>query len=646
MPGFYPSIDQIKTVRVPPGARDGYVHLNFFAVFEDEEQPEGQWEIWTDLPFLDEKGNPPANKGEWRSKAFYPVAVPRGAVNGVDKANGASTASIVIQSLNISKQAPPIATLTSLLVIPVELHRDFAYTFRHVRPDGRIHWMSGMGGNGVVRLKASDKTDEAGPIKSGAYPPYHYVFEDSLDWDWRGVAVTLHENKQRIQRPLLDPVPSKSRIQPTITLLHGPPTPHLAPFHRLSSTKLAAPSDSARASYQAIVSPIDNPLTQIGTEPTFGMDGAYPSYALGVDTAPTEVLRAAIEASKGDQSHLLVAEVKQGNNISPNVGAFFYFSGESDSQPVQVVVDAVYHETTRDVTIEIPSSLLGHSPLLVVSSDVSSTPSYVLGRDDKSTRHISAHIAPGAAADVLRVSEFFELRGAGADDTIWIAVPETISVELGEKEVEIHPIDPVDNPAYFDIPKDLDVQSNGVVDGFVTPQTELVPSRSVSAPLPEGNNQGGSWFLRVIARFFASIWRAILWPFRSDIVPARIETEDAGGETITDETTPLLGSGATASAAVTPDATAPKPQTPLLSPLPHTVAIRSYARLTFAAATPLHFFLPPGSASVEERLKFTFKSEEGKEWEDLKVNVKRNGEGRVLEGSADVNTKEIMIERI
>ncbi|ODN91478.1 hypothetical protein L198_05998 [Cryptococcus wingfieldii CBS 7118] len=647
MPDFYPSISQVKTIRVPPDARTGYVHLNFFAVFDHEEQPQGQWEIWTDLPFDDDQGNPPSHLGEWRAKAFHAVAVPKGAVNGVDKANGVSTTSITIRSLDLPEPSLPPATLSTTLVISVELNRDFAYTFRHVHPDGHIHWQSGMGGNGVVRLKASDKADETGPIKSGPYPPYDDVFEDSLDWDWSGIAVTLHEGKKRIQTPRLNAIPHKGRILPTLVLLHGPPTPHLAPFARLSSTKLATPSEDASASYQAIISPIDNPLIQFGKLPTIGMEGWSPTYALGVDTTPTEVLRAAVGSAKRDQSHLLVAEVKQGKETSQNVGALFYISSEGDSEPTQVIVDAVYHQAARDIAIEIPDRLSGHSPLLIVSSDSSSIPSYVPGRDNNSARHIPAHIYPGAAADVLRVSEFFELRGAGADDTIWIAVPGANSAELGEKEVEIHSIDPVDNPAYFDITKDLDVQSNNVLDGFVTPQTELVPPRSATVPSStDRKKQGGSWILGVIARFFESIWRVILWPFRSKIVPPRIETEDTNGQTITDERTPLLGSRSTASTAATPGAAPPNPQTPMLSPIPHTVAIRSYARLTFNATTPLRFFLPPGSASVEERLKFTFKSEEGKDWEDLKVDVKRHGEGKVLEGLADVKLKEIMIERI
>lgn len=203
MPTFHPSIDHIKSVHLSPLARDGYVHLNFFATFDRQDlssdlAPEhGRWEIWTDIPFFDSKGNPPAYPGEWRSQQFTPFKTFSDELNGhaasTDRGSG-----LTLKPVSLPEPAKLLTTLHLVLVIPAEANRSYSYTFRYVYPDGQINWQSGVGGNGIVNLKEADTSPDQAKIRSGSnWPPVHNAFEDCDSWDWRGIGVTLQQSGER-----------------------------------------------------------------------------------------------------------------------------------------------------------------------------------------------------------------------------------------------------------------------------------------------------------------------------------------------------------------------------------------------------------------------------------------------------------------
>lgn len=544
MPAFHPSIDHIKSVYLSPRAKDGYVHLNFFATFDGQDlssglTPEqGHWEIWTDIPFLDSQGNSPAHSGEWRSQQFKPFNPFTDEANGHAASTGRSSG-LTLKPITLPEPAQLPTTLHLALVIPAEPNRSYSYTFRYVYPDGQINWQSGVGGNGIVNLKEADTSPEQMKIRSGPkWPPLHDVHQDSHSWGWRGIGVTLEQSgeqyvltESRTQKSLLtqklsavkpqiQPLPSQTTVEQTFALLHGPPTPHLSSFSHLSPTRLPKPT-KAPASYLAIIGHPNSPLVQMGLQSLASLNGVPASYALGVDSPPSEVLREAVKASEADQSHLIVTDVKEKDSLSKDVGALIYVSGKDEPEKSYLIVDAVHSYHPRDITVVIPETFASRTPLAVISDSSPAPPLYIPESTDTSQpREIPIHIQPGAAAEVLRMVQFIQLCSSEIDNpSVWICAPDAIEYEFGEEEIETEPRKPVENDAYFSLPKDA---SAPVVvppaDGSVhTPQTELAKPDNISSAASNSSkpDDGRWWIFKAISRFFSTIWNFIMSPFRS-----------------------------------------------------------------------------------------------------------------------------------
>ena len=73
MPVFRPSLAETSVFLVSPATQAPYVRLSFFATFALREDYSGRWEVWTDLPLLDARGQPTIAPGEWSAIRLLPV---------------------------------------------------------------------------------------------------------------------------------------------------------------------------------------------------------------------------------------------------------------------------------------------------------------------------------------------------------------------------------------------------------------------------------------------------------------------------------------------------------------------------------------------------------------------------------------------
>lgn len=159
MPSFQPPLSYVSTVHIPPSASDQtYAHLTFLATFNHNEDASGTWEIWTDLPVVDQGGTVTSEPGSWRGLAFSSVDIGKALVNShptdghpVSDKNGP-----IIQ-LESSLSPEPVkedVTRMSLSVsIPAQASQHFAYTYRRILSSSETHWLGGEGSNGVIHFE-------------------------------------------------------------------------------------------------------------------------------------------------------------------------------------------------------------------------------------------------------------------------------------------------------------------------------------------------------------------------------------------------------------------------------------------------------------------------------------------------------------
>lgn len=245
------------------------------------------------------------------------------------------------------------------------------------------------------------------------------------------------------------------------------------------------------------------------------------SYALGVDSPPSEVIREAVKASEADQSHLIVTDIKEKDSLSKDVGALIYLSGKDEPEKSYLIVDAVHSYHPRDITVVIPETFANRTPFAVISDSSPVPPLYIPESTDASKpREIPIHIQRGAAAEVLRIAQFIQLRSSETDNpSVWICAPDAIDYEFGEEEIETEPRKPVENDEYFSLLKDASAPvAVPPVDGSVhTPQTELAKPNNISSAASNNSkpDDGRWWIFKAISRFFSTIWNFIMSPFRS-----------------------------------------------------------------------------------------------------------------------------------
>jgi len=152
MPSFQPPLSHTSNVLSTSASPndDTYLSLDFFLDFEPEEDQSGQWEIWTDIPSLvGADGNPNEAMGGWHAIRFHSVNQNSSSETESEQTDSPSSIKLSAPS-EINAQA--IHTLRANAIIAPDTDATYSYTYRHVFPDGNIHWLGGEGSNGVIQL--------------------------------------------------------------------------------------------------------------------------------------------------------------------------------------------------------------------------------------------------------------------------------------------------------------------------------------------------------------------------------------------------------------------------------------------------------------------------------------------------------------
>ncbi|WWD21051.1 hypothetical protein CI109_105532 [Kwoniella shandongensis] len=646
MPAFYPPLASTTSVPIPSASSpDSFVHLNFFLTFEDGEDSSGSWEIWTDLPQFDNQGNVITQPGEWRAATFTPYQdITQLSPNGVKQNGQSSTPTIHVQALsNYPTATPSPETLFLTAVVPAAINNSYSYTFRHNTEGGETHWLGGVGGNGFIKLEDGEVEVTNEPLTAGSWSHKPQSLEKL---EWRGVGIDLINDKI----PRISTLPSETATSPTIALLEATPALHLTPFSKISSSSSSIfPKPSVHN--LAVVGSLSTPLTvpASATSPSTS-NSTSANYGLAVNSPLHGAVAAALKASKIDQSRVRLGKVSGDDDVT----ALLVSAGDEKPVSNHLVLYAPYASRSRQVTINVPEAL-DRTPLAVISS--SSSPVYLPGQGD---RKVDIHLDAGAVAEVLRLSEFIEVRGAGSVDSIWISAPDATAYEIGEEELDLPkdklaqaanlaPTRETPSHASSDTIQAIVVASDGE-NGLTEEDDEDDTTVVETAPTEEG------WFFHFIGRFFVNIWHLLLSAFRSKAVPdtdAQDPTTDSDDDTErfetqtpadADEKTPLLDtlSRATSSTAYSPlispsseasSKTITKPSENLTTlsklisanddntdvnlPVTNTVKIRSYAQLTFNHPSPFQLYLPPGTKGAQDKLRFALKTKEASKWDDV-----------------------------
>ena len=185
MPTFYPRLSQ--SIHIPIGSTKQdkpFIHLSFFATFHGDEDQTGSWEIWTDLPLLNERGERENAIGEWRTIKLSPPIEEVQSNSTVDDIDQVTPLIDLTYSASKSIEAEiPWPTITASIAVPA-IPEVYAYTFRHILPSGDIQWLGAEGSNGVISIIEEMASTEK--TKS------EVTFSHDQDHRWEGFAVGLN----------------------------------------------------------------------------------------------------------------------------------------------------------------------------------------------------------------------------------------------------------------------------------------------------------------------------------------------------------------------------------------------------------------------------------------------------------------------
>ncbi|OCF31370.1 hypothetical protein I317_01174 [Kwoniella heveanensis CBS 569] len=673
MPVFHPHLAHASEVFIDTDPSLPFVQLNFHAVFEENEDLDGTWEAWTDLPQVDKDGNVISQPAEWRAIPFEPHTNQSTA----PQANGYKTDDrLVIEALK-DYPSPPASTrrLRFAVTVPASAGSEFAYTYRHITKSGETHWLGGPGGNGFIRLISGPAKESDQWTASGSWSERPSSVDET---QWYGVGIEWTGIKGS-ERPVIRTIPTDGPVAPSILLLQSS-TPH----------------DPSRLSKQvpssASVLPSPNPqlLAVVGSEepidvrsgtalpaPTSGSQTT--GYGLSRGASPQEALQGAMKAAKVQKDLLRLAEVQSKSKRSGEVAAFLARSGERDAVKTYLAVYAPASNTVGDLSVTIPDDLVEASPVAVIGTNGSS---FVSSGSTEGTpgRQVRLHLEAGPIAEILQIASFVELRGAGAHDSIWICSPTATSIEVGEEEIDAPdgtaktaPITSYEEVRSVSlvIEEPSVTTSSSVVDPQPLTSSTQETTQPESQPVihPKEPASSSWWLLRFISRVFADIWGFIIWPFRSQPaissgIDGELEDDDDDEDdeearqtsTPPTERTPLLGSTSmsretsSSSTAFDPLASPASVTTakgdaivtkyhslgsvtplgtegnsPILdqaeAPVANTVQIQSYAQMSFGHIPPFKFLLPPGAVEAQNKLKFSYKAKADKDWNVVQPGV-------------------------
>ncbi|WRT68931.1 uncharacterized protein IL334_005913 [Kwoniella shivajii] len=694
MPDFHPPLAHSSDVTVSSNSSHPYIQLNFFATFNEDEDSSGSWEIWTDLPRLDDHGHALSQPGEWRSIQFknYDKSAILPCGNG---SNGISDQTIHIKTLD-DYPVPTTGPRTMYLstVIPASTGQEFSYTYRHITTSGETHWLGGMGGNGAIKMIEGEIQAKNDETKVGDWSEKP---EGLNRVSWIGFGIELETVKGKI-KPIIRTLPSSTNASLDLILLQGISPIHLSPLsYRTNVIKAQEPIS------------LTQDLAIIGHGASFDVAPSYSlpsttnnsltaSYGLTTQPSPKEVLTAAFRAAKAKQDRFRLGEVS--GSDARDVVAIFASTGQGENEQIHMVIHAPPTAAPSQISVTLPASMAISAPIAIFS-DSENEISYLnlpdTGRSAGST--VRLHLEAGPVAKVLQVAEFVELRGTGGDDSAWICAPDAINVEVGEEEIAVpkSSTTAVPDESFAEVtPSTVTEEANAPIESNLY-EDRLLEGSTEESRIERFNTvhaapSAGWWLFRFIGRFVANIWGMLLWPFRStaNITDGSEDIDDdtpleTGERPADDERTPLLGSismsrdTSSSSTAFDPLATptsmrankeglTPNHQTdgsitptgqnssPLITvgelPIINTVQIRSYAQMTFNERPPFRFFLPPHSVQDESKLRFRIKEKISRQWIETEPVPKSSEQDRCRElivgekGTVGGEDWDVQIERL
>jgi hypothetical protein len=180
MPIFNPPLGRETTIPITSSDHDRFVHLSFTLAFELGEDASGSWELWTDIPDVNDDGQLVTGPGEWRAVPFAPLPTTHNKSDNDNHASGASIKKGLVVTLPpapFAASVPIDHTLFAEMVVPANIASYF-YTHRRVLESGETQWLGNGGDNGVVRV-----------LECGA------ITKHVERKEWKGVGIELREDQ-------------------------------------------------------------------------------------------------------------------------------------------------------------------------------------------------------------------------------------------------------------------------------------------------------------------------------------------------------------------------------------------------------------------------------------------------------------------
>jgi len=178
MPIFNPPLGRETTIPLASSDHDRFVHLSFTLAFELGEDASGSWELWTDIPDVDDEGHFSTGPGEWRAVPFAPIPSLHDIVEIKDSDASNEDGLVITLPPALSNAPLPVDhTLIAEMVVPANTASYF-YTHRRVLEAGETQWLGNGGDNGVVRVLECEATSKHIERK-----------------EWKGIGVELRDNE-------------------------------------------------------------------------------------------------------------------------------------------------------------------------------------------------------------------------------------------------------------------------------------------------------------------------------------------------------------------------------------------------------------------------------------------------------------------
>jgi hypothetical protein len=179
MPTFNPPLARETTVPITSSDHDRFVHLTFTVSFQDFEDASGSWELWTDIPDVDDKGNLVTGAGEWRAVAYTPPQdMATIAPNTQDPYEAIKEGLVmaVPPVMIIPDTLPAGHSLVAHMVVPAHT-APYHYTHRRVLNSGEVCWLGNGSDNGALRIVECES-----------------ITKNVEQKEWKGVGIELKED--------------------------------------------------------------------------------------------------------------------------------------------------------------------------------------------------------------------------------------------------------------------------------------------------------------------------------------------------------------------------------------------------------------------------------------------------------------------